>query len=567
MVAAWNTPHPDPIAPLGRRLCEIFGQHPWDFIQAPPRPPSDKPQWKTVTDYPLRPRVLWAKWQDPDQLIGVRFNSQTRYGLLDIDATSPYCNPESLAEIRAALETIGIVRTLLIRSSHSGGLHLYIPLPEPIKTFDLAVALHECLTAQGFQFTNGQLEQFPNVKTYGNERIIHYNGHRLPLQPHTGSCLLDNDLNPTSDRLTDFLHQWQQAASQQDLNELRHALKIGRDNHRKRNKKQRQASPRSEAWRQDLETEINDGWSGPGQTNHLLKTIACHGHVFLHLQDDTLIQHTLETAQNLPGYQQHCRHQHHIATRITAWCKAVQNYYWPQGTEPKRDTRTDLPPTPSVNHQRAQDAKERIQAAYQHLEHSHQLPERISDRAQALMAQARTSKETLYKPENLPLWHPEHRLTPVLPQPASHSAPQPSPQHSRPKSLKPSHNKKVRTSERFMKCKPVLNRQRQSSGERGVRGEFPQASAALQTPAQVPTLALTDLACPLPPPATPAEQDHHCNQITIRRCVTRLQWQPQDLVQYIAQQFNGRRYHQLRSDEVMLLIYRLSLLVDGETGF
>jgi hypothetical protein len=388
-----------------------------------PGPGPRRTQWKTITDYPLRPRVLWAKWQDPDQLIGVRFNSQTRYGLLDIDAESPYCNPESLAEIRAALETIGIVRTLLIRSSHSGGLHLYIPLPEPIKTFDLAVALHECLTAQGFQFTNGQLEQFPNVKTYGNERIIHYNGHRLPLQPHTNSCLLDNDLNPTSDRLTDFLHQWQQAASQQDLNELRHALKIGRDNHRKRNKKQRQASPRSEAWRQDLETEINDGWSSPGQTNHLLKTIACHGHVFLHLQDDTLIQHTLETAQHLPGYQQHCRHQHHIAPRISAWCKAVQNYYWPQGTEPKRDTTTDLPPTPSINHQRAQDAKERIQAAYQHLEHSHQLPERITARARALMAQARTSKETLYKPENLPLWHPEHRLDAPTSSPKVRTAP------------------------------------------------------------------------------------------------------------------------------------------------
>jgi hypothetical protein len=38
------------------------------------------------------------------------------------------------------------------------------------------------------------------------------------------------------------------------------------------------------------------------------------------------------------------------------------------------------------------------------------------------MAQARTSKETLYKPENLPLWHPEHRLEPVLPQPVSVSA-------------------------------------------------------------------------------------------------------------------------------------------------
>jgi hypothetical protein len=44
--------------------------------------------------------------------------------------------------------------------------------------------------------------------------------------------------------------------------------------------------------------------------------------------------------------------------------------------------------------------------------------------------------------------------------------------------------------------------------------------------------------------------------------VTRLQWQPQDLVQYIAEQFGGRRYHQLSSDEVTLLLYRLSTLVD-----
>jgi hypothetical protein len=40
----------------------------------------------------------------------------------------------------------------------------------------------------------------------------------------------------------------------------------------------------------------------------------------------------------------------------------------------------------------------------------------------------------------------------------------------------------------------------------------------------------------------------------------RLQWQPQDLVQFIAEQFDGRRYHQLSPDEVTLLLYRLSVL-------
>jgi hypothetical protein len=86
MVAAWNTHHPDTRSTPSVNACAKSLANPWDFIQAPAPAPTAKPQWKTVTDYPLRPRVLWAKWQDPDQLIGVRFNSQTRYGLLDIDA-------------------------------------------------------------------------------------------------------------------------------------------------------------------------------------------------------------------------------------------------------------------------------------------------------------------------------------------------------------------------------------------------------------------------------------------------------------------------------------------------
>jgi hypothetical protein len=46
----------------------------------------------------------------------------------------------------------------------------------------------------------------------------------------------------------------------------------------------------------------------------------------------------------------------------------------------------------------------------------------------------------------------------------------------------------------------------------------------------------------------------------MRQAVARLQWQPQDLVQFIAEQFGGRRYHQLNPDEVTLLLYRLSIL-------
>ena len=165
-----STSPPLPGDPTGNQLCQIFGRQPWDFILSnAPKLPQGKPAWRTVTDYPLRPRVLWEHWQDPNQLIGVRFDDQTHYGLIDIDAGSPYCTPEAIADIKAALETIGITRTLLLRSSWSNGLHLYIPLPEPVKTFDLAVTLQSCLTAQDLQIAKGTLEIFPNPKPYRSE--------------------------------------------------------------------------------------------------------------------------------------------------------------------------------------------------------------------------------------------------------------------------------------------------------------------------------------------------------------------------------------------------------------
>ncbi|MEL6764243.1 MAG: hypothetical protein AAFO87_11395, partial [Cyanobacteria bacterium J06607_6] len=401
---------PLPASSLGEKLWDCFGQHPWDFLQAPTPAPGEQAQWMTVKDYPLGPRLLWQRWQDPEQLIGMRFTHETFYALLDLDFGSPYCNAETIAQIRAALETIGITRTLLLRSSHSNGLHLYIPLAEPVKTFDLAVALHECLKSQGFAIAKGQLEIFPNVKTYGVERIILYNGHRLPLQPGTGSCLLNDDLHPIGDSLEQFLGMWEGAAAHQDMDALRHALKIGRDNHRQRPRRSRPSTSKVEGWRQDLESDMQTGWTGHHQTNHLLKVIACHGHVFLELAGDDLIAHTLNTAIHLPGYREYCRHQCDIRIRVRAWCKAVQNYYWPLSRDPKRDRKTKAPPVLNLNDQRAEDARQRIRAAMQLLRDREALPIAIKQRAAAIAREAHISSKTLYRPENLELWHPEHCL-------------------------------------------------------------------------------------------------------------------------------------------------------------
>jgi hypothetical protein len=238
--------------------------------------------------YPLRPRVMWKHWQDAETLIGVRFGKQTAYGLLDIDKGSDYLNETSVRDIFGALETIGITRPVVLRSSWSGGLHIYLPLPEPVGTFDLAVALKGTLEAQGFKVAEGQLECFPNTKTFGKhwlKQFVEYQGHRLPLQPGSGSTLLASyNLQPIGGELDRFWSHWDFAAQAVDMEMLRCAIAAGKANRRKH----KRVWSKLHQWRSDLEHEISEGWTANGQTNQLLKAIATFGRVFVGLAGDDL---------------------------------------------------------------------------------------------------------------------------------------------------------------------------------------------------------------------------------------------------------------------------------------
>ena len=531
-----------PADPVGQRLCETFGLYLWNCIRAElPNDATAKPAWQTITKYELRPRVLWNDWQDANTLIGVRFGHETTYGLLDIDAGSDYCSAAAIAQIRGALETIGITRTVLIRSSWSGGLHLYLPLPEVVNTFNLAVALHECLKAQGFRLKAGQLEVFPNIKAYGIKTFIDYNAHRLPLQPASGSCLLDDDLNPIGNSLARFFWLWDGAASHQDMDELRHAIKIGRDNHRKKPKRRNHPV---ESWRQDLDTEITEGWTAHGQTNHLLKTIACYGRVFEGLHGQDLIDYTLRIAINCPGYEQYCRHQHEIERKVTTWARAVENYYWPLGTTPTRDTASPSNNLVQFNRQQSEDAQSRIKAVFDQMEQAGELPEQITARASAIAQVARVSQQTLYK--YLALWHPMY-LKGVIDEATVFSAVESGLQKSDLESPEPLENKGLHPSGRYMKSEAPgagdLGSDLESiSPDRGVRGDdvqFPQVAE------QVAVDWLDEIA-------------QGC-----RRQLQRLGWNAAQLVQFIAEKFDGRRRAQLRDDELVLLLYHLQSVDEG----
>ncbi len=399
---------PLPLDPLGQRLCLSF-PYLWQAIVGVNQP---SPEWQTLTKYPLRPRVLWRLWQDASQLVGVRFDSLTRYALIDIDKASAYHpsqDAEALPRLRAALETIGLYRTVLLRSSWSGGLHLYLPLPEAVPTFSLASAIQQCLEAQDLQLAQGQLEVFPNCKTYviRGSGYSEYNAHRLPLQPASGSCLLDNDLSPVSTDLGRFFEQWDSAAAAQDIEELRTALTTARQN--RRGKRHRQSNG-VEEWLNDLRAEMAEGWTGPGQTNHLLKTIACYGVVFEGLSDEALSEFIQETAVHSPGFSQWCRHQAEIKLKAQVWARSAAGYYWKFGDERQREGSYPIEAASNVipfskNVQRSEDAQRRIQAIVRQLEAEGSLPDTPTARAK-IIASLGVSMKTLYRHPSL--WHPDH---------------------------------------------------------------------------------------------------------------------------------------------------------------
>jgi hypothetical protein len=89
---------------------------------------------------------------------------------------------------------------------------------------------------------------------------------------------------------------------------------------------------------------------------------------------------------------------------ITAGARAVENYYWPLGSTPTRETEYPRPGLASFNRQQSEDAQSRIKAAYTELEQAEELPEQITARANAIAQVARVSQQTLYNHRSL--WHP-----------------------------------------------------------------------------------------------------------------------------------------------------------------
>ena len=386
--------------------------HRYDYIWAEHPNPSVKVEWKTETRHPLSDRVI----HQGSYLYGVRFGAETSYCLLDIDAGSAYHpkhDPLAISRIAAALEPLGLVSSLICTSSYSGGLHLYFPFPNPQSSWQLAIAVTTLLENAGFKLNPGQLEAFPNPRPYIVEGAPSlFNAHRLPMQ--TGSYLLNSDFQPIWSNQQVFVQQWQVAQDRNDLETklLKQILKQAK-------RKFFRISGKADKFVNDLNAEIELGWTGSGQTNRLLGRITMRSYIFHHvlssgkpLAGTALIEDIIETARSLPGYQEWCQHQHEIEHRAEEWAKCIESsHYFHYGDQHGKFKATSeeleraIEQAPTWNQQKSEQTRERIRSAIANLLEAGSLPSSATARFKTLL-DYKIGGGSLYRHRDL--WHPNY---------------------------------------------------------------------------------------------------------------------------------------------------------------
>jgi hypothetical protein len=333
---------------INQGLSKYFN-HYWSFIEARNLGHHDgkKPNWRTETSFSLNNKTLLRRFIDPDSLVGVRFDTNkssiVNYCLVDLDTLGrvhPVEYPETFQKLLDIFEEEGLVTPVFVQSSYSRGLHIFFALSEAVNTFNLACLIKLAVERARIKIEDGHLELFPNCKFFNKNEVTNYKAHRLPLQPNSGSLLLNDELEPESDNFNDFIAHMDFSARKNIVDEeFQEKLLMARESVNKerfgffnvRNKS------KVAEWKADLEFSIKLGWTGTGQTNELLRIIATYGVVFLGLEGDNLYQYVLATVLNAPGYIEYCNHQDNIERRCRERAKNAEKYYWKLGSTPKRE--------------------------------------------------------------------------------------------------------------------------------------------------------------------------------------------------------------------------------------
>lgn len=397
-----------------QKFLEIFPcRNAWIYAESLTE--KGKPRWKSISDRTwkfakdkglpkkLTDEVLLDLWHSTSKYVGVNFGKTTHYLMLDVDANSPYHphqRTNALQKIKGSLEDLGLNSSFQLQSSHTEGIHIYFPLPQPVKTYGLAALIEDKLKADGFNVAGGILEIFPNKKQWSSsdkpEDWSEYQRHRLPLQQ--GSVLLDEDYAPYSDTLEAFIQAWEHCESQQDIEILEAAIKANtRRNYQAAYQiPQQSKSPKLKKIREEHETLLKEGFTAIAQTNDILLNLGRRLRILENLGGIPLQKRLKELVTNLPGYKKYCQHKADIEQR----CKDIARYAERKFKPSNRKEAIAEPalPEPNPNNQEKQkDALDRITSALQTLATEQQAFTKKTELLKAVVKKAASSMATVVK--------------------------------------------------------------------------------------------------------------------------------------------------------------------------
>lgn len=294
----------------------------------------------TTLNRTLTKEEFLEHWRSTAEIIALRFGSETNRIVIDIDVGSqhhPSRNPEAFSLILATLEDVGLCAPIIYQSSDSGGLHVLYPIEER-STYATARTVEMALARADFWLKNGELEAYPNRKAWVDgdrpyekgryySELFDYQAVRVPCQ--VGCVLLDECLEPIGDNsLSEFRHRWEWAIANQDMEAFDDVIEHYADTSNWPKK------PRKYGKLADIEADylelLATGWTANGETNEILGNLARLTRIMDPCSDDELVSVVMEKAIAMPGYRQHCRHQHEIEQRCRDWARHIikRGYYY-----------------------------------------------------------------------------------------------------------------------------------------------------------------------------------------------------------------------------------------------
>jgi len=254
---------------------------------------------------PLNPGRLIREIGQPDgKLLGVRPGPETDWLAVDVDIHSPYHPFNSEAEFDRLVQRLRDhdLSFVLVRSSDSHGLHLWIPLPL-CSSAALAEFADDLFRSAGFIIRKGMLELFPNVRADNRSKYL---GVRLPLM-HPDSHVLDQEnYTPVAESLTTFrqklplfLQHWRDALERNAGAVENLPVRAGGGGYLSRG---RIASN---------ESRLAEGFTGHSQTSELAGCAAFIGASLGHT-GAALRSYVNRRLAEAPGFEQFCHHQREI---------------------------------------------------------------------------------------------------------------------------------------------------------------------------------------------------------------------------------------------------------------